>query len=358
MHANWSWSQVLHISYLGIDTATQRRVLQLYIVMPSPFVGCILCPICVPIEIVVLISGPKQSGPEIWEKRLVNNIQQFITGRQWDNTCSSTAVLSVVSEWVIGHWLWMHVMNCAHGFRLWTHKLCPLVIHFAGKTWQGYQRSIRQYMMLSWRESLLYNGVIRSSHWWHLTRAKSNDMYTFSNRPPVDLKKGSSKLGSAKAITKLFMSLQARHDADIDEFCKHENQREHPSLSDRGKLRQDTKSGIIGCLPGIPAPGHSPLVRNATVVLDMAAVIHIIKPQRASILGEYTHMQLMPCSQSQMTENTSRVDAVKTQVSSHKTRAKRGETTSRRTRVSTKIPIPKGLQKFIKDCHNKVISVH
>ena len=30
--------------------------------MPNPFVGCIPCPICVPIEIVVLISGPKQSG--------------------------------------------------------------------------------------------------------------------------------------------------------------------------------------------------------------------------------------------------------------------------------------------------------
>ena len=56
---------------------TQRRVLQLYRVMPNPFVGCIPCPICVPIEIVVLISGPKQSGPEpmeIWEKRLVNNV--------------------------------------------------------------------------------------------------------------------------------------------------------------------------------------------------------------------------------------------------------------------------------------------
>ena len=114
------------------------------------------------------------------------------------------------------------------------------------------------------------------------------------------------------------MSLQARHDADIDDFCKYENQREPPSLSDRGKLRQDTKSGIIGCLPGIPAHGHSALVRNATVVLDMAAVIHIIKPQRASIFGEYTHMQLMPCSQSQMTENTSTVDAVKRQVSSHR----------------------------------------
>ena len=34
------------------------------------------------------------------------------------------------------------------------------------------------------------------------------------------------------------------------------------------------------------------------IVLDMVAVTHIIRPQRASIFGEYTHMQLMPCLQS------------------------------------------------------------
>ena len=45
------------------------------------------------------------------------------------------------------------------------------------------------------------------------------------------------------------------------------------------------------------------VIRSATVVvLDMVAVTHIIKPQRASIFGEYTHMQLMPCLQSYMTE--------------------------------------------------------
>lgn len=55
-------------------------------------------------------------------------------------------------------------------------------------------------------------------------------LYTFSNRRPVDLKKGASKLGSAKAntllVTKLFMSLQARPDLEMDDFFKHENQRE------------------------------------------------------------------------------------------------------------------------------------
>ena len=65
MHANWSWSQVLHISYLGIDTATL-----LLVVYHAPYVSHRDI-------IVVVISGPKPSGPEpieIWEKRLVNNV--------------------------------------------------------------------------------------------------------------------------------------------------------------------------------------------------------------------------------------------------------------------------------------------
>ena len=127
--------------------------------------------------------------------------------------------------------------------------------------------------------------------------------------------KGADKLGSAKAnaalITKLFLSLQACPEVDIDAFFKHENQREPPSWSDRGKLCQGTKSDIIACLPGMPAPCRSKAVKEATVViLDMAAVIHIIKPQRARIFGEYTQMQLLPYMQSQMTENTPRVDAI------------------------------------------------
>lgn len=60
-------------------------------------------------------------------------------------------------------------------------------------------------------------------------------LYTFTNRPPVDLKKGASKLGSARAnavlVTKLFMSLQARPEQEIDDFFKHENQSEPPSLN-------------------------------------------------------------------------------------------------------------------------------
>ena len=59
-------------------------------------------------------------------------------------------------------------------------------------------------------------------------------------------------MGSAKAnaavVTKLFLSLQERPEADIDAFFKHKDQREPPSLSERGKMRQGTKSYIIACL--------------------------------------------------------------------------------------------------------------
>jgi len=110
----------------------------------------------------------------------------------------------------------------------------------------------------------------------------------------------------------------------------------------------------------MPAPGRSKAVKEATVViLDMAAVTHIIKPKRARISGEYTQMQLLPYMQSQMTETASRVDAIwdTYQQASLKsqTRAKRSETSSRRIRVSAKIPIPKGVewQKFLNDNQNK-----
>ena len=97
---------------------------------------------------------------------------------------------------------------------------------------------------------------------------------------PVKLSK-ESKLASFKAsaaiTNQMFISLQARPDADMSEFFKFENLRFPPSLSDHGKLRQGTKSQILECLPSIPNPGKNPGRDDASVVvLDMPAVIHII----------------------------------------------------------------------------------
>ena len=99
-----------------------------------------------------------------------------------------------------------------------------------------------------------------------------------------------------------------------------------------------TKSDILSCLPGMPNPGRSSAIKEASVVVfDMAAVIHMIKPHRATVFREYADMQLLRYIHSQMTDSTTRVDAVwdvydetslKTQ-----TGIKRGETVARDCRT-------------------------
>ena len=70
---------------------------------------------------------------------------------------------------------------------------------------------------------------------------KRPNVFIFTNRPHTDLKTVSDKTGSAKTnsalVTKLFMSLQTRPDADIDDFFRHENKSESPSLSEQGRRR-------------------------------------------------------------------------------------------------------------------------
>lgn len=77
----------------------------------------------------------------------------------------------------------------------------------------------------------------------------------------------------------------------------------------------------------MPDAGRSHAAKEATfVVLDMAAWLHFMKPQRAEVFGKYTQMQLLPFLQSQMTNSTIRVDAVWDTYKelSLKTRGKRG----------------------------------
>ena len=96
--------------------------------------------------------------------------------------------------------------------------------------------------------------------------------------------------------------------------------------------------------------GKNPAVKQASVViLDMPAVVHVVKPQRASVFGEFTTLQLLSFVQSQIDLNTciTRTDAVwdrypqdsvKNQV-----RMKRiGKAPAKSTTVSEKVPIPKG----------------
>ena len=138
---------------------------------------------------------------------------------------------------------------------------------------------------------------------------------TLLQPPPVYLPKLGNKKASYKStaavVTQMFISLQARPDSNMAEFFMHENAREPSALSDKGKLRTGAKSQILGCLPFMQEYGHDPTPKQASVViLDMAAVIHILRPTRAKVFWEYTSMHLLPFMESQKTPRSTRIDAI------------------------------------------------
>ena len=80
---------------------------------------------------------------------------------------------------------------------------------------------------------------------------KRNNLLTFANRPELR-KKSRKDVGVQRhnmiLVTQLFLSLQSRPDANMADFFRFENQREPPSLADRGSLRAGKKSDILQCL--------------------------------------------------------------------------------------------------------------
>ena len=94
-------------------------------------------------------------------------------------------------------------------------------------------------------------------------------------------------------ITQLFLSVQLRPDSDMAEFFKYENQREPPSLADRFSLRSGTKSDILGCM--MISHDRQDQAKLATVVvLDMAAVVQMVRPTSANTFSEYVLKNVVP----------------------------------------------------------------
>lgn len=189
---------------------------------------------------------------------------------------------------------------------------------------------------------------------------KRNGMYTFAN-PPDTRSKKDGKLGVAKKnsvlITQLFLSLQSRPDADMSEFFRFENQREPPSLSDRGMLRSGTKSHILKCL-GAPTSASAG-ARHVTVqVLDMAAVVHMVCPSRSATFRDYVPMHLIPFLNSQLTTSVERVDAVWDTYPEKslklQTQLRRGSGPRTQIGQNGNTPIPKrDWQKYLTNTENK-----
>ena len=98
----------------------------------------------------------------------------------------------------------------------------------------------------------------------------------------------------------MFLSLHACTDA-INDFFRHENQCDLYLI----KVGFCQEQNLYCCLPGMPPPGKATTAKEASVIfLNMAAVIHIVKPQNAIQFEEYTQTQLLPYLESQLTEDT------------------------------------------------------
>ena len=93
------------------------------------------------------------------------------------------------------------------------------------------------------------------------------------------------------------------------DFFRFENQREPPSLADRGSLRTGKKSDIVEC---IKAPvGRAVSARLATVVvMDMAAVVHMVRPTSAKTFADYATQHIVPFLEYQITPTVERIDAI------------------------------------------------
>ena len=132
---------------------------------------------------------------------------------------------------------------------------------------------------------------------------KRNNMLTFANRPELR-KKSRKDVGVQRhnmiLVTQLFLSvsLLPRPDANMADFFRFENQREPPSLAYRRSPRAGKKSDIPQYLGA--TTGRVAAAQQATdVVLDMAAIIHTVRPTRAKTFSEYVTFQIVPFLESQ-----------------------------------------------------------
>ena len=177
-------------------------------------------------------------------------------------------------------------------------------------------------------------------------------LQTFAKR--ADTKsKDNNKVNALKKdvslVSHLFLSLQSRPDFDSDAFFKYENQRESPSLSDKGKPRSGKKSAILQCLTITKVTSPDDIT---VTVLDAPAVVYMIRPTKATDFQQYVDHHFIPYIASAISESTSRVDIIWDTYPDHIIKA---QTQSRRgTPGAPSTPIPYDRKKLLGNAENKI----
>ena len=133
-----------------------------------------------------------------------------------------------------------------------------------------------------------------------------NNVLIFSNRPDPKtrgVKESGVQRHNMTLVTQLFLSLQSRPNADMMDFFQYENQKQPPSLADRGSLRSGTKSDILQCID-LPTGHEAAAKEAAVVVLDMVPVIHMVRPTTSNTFNDYVSLQIMPYLEAQIKNDT------------------------------------------------------
>lgn len=164
------------------------------------------------------------------------------------------------------------------------------------------------------------------------------------------------KLKTAKTncglFARLYVGCQARG-GDLDEFFQHENQSFPPSISDSGELRHGNKSDLLHCFEKT----HDPVLTEpqvSAVLIDGAALVHILKPRQAQTFQEYSDSVFLAYVLMCLS-NADRVDIVwdcyRDNSLKSSVRKKRGS--GMRRRVKGDVALPRNWPVFLRNSQNK-----
>ena len=188
---------------------------------------------------------------------------------------------------------------------------------------------------------------------------KKNKLCLFRGKHTVVTPKEKLKLTAMKQDCKLFASLylicQSR-ECDLKSFSMHENHAYPPSISSYGQLRQTSKSDTLKILGSIIKPEAIRPSHVSCVLLDGAAIVHMVAPKKSKTFVEYAENEFAAYLKSFFKEdNIKRIDLIfdvyKENSIKEGARQKRGQ--GMRLKVADSTLIPKSWKNFLKDSANK-----
>lgn len=182
-----------------------------------------------------------------------------------------------------------------------------------------------------------------------------NRVALFRNKNKSTRRTKDLKLQTAKTICGLFAILyvgcQARG-GDLDEFFQHKKQSLSPSISDFGELSHGNKSDLLQSFEKT----HDPVLTEpqvSAVLIDGAALVHILKPCQAKAFQEYSDSVFV--ADVLMSLSTADVDIVwdyyRDNSLKSSVRKKRGS--GMRRRVKGDVALPRNWPEFLLSSQNK-----